>query len=60
MSDEPTKCTSCGVPFENHLGLIGTCEKLETLRRRLQMFQRTFKLTPEQTERINDMLEETK
>ena len=35
MSDEPAKCPSCGVPFEDHLGLIGTCAKLVKLRRQL-------------------------
>lgn len=24
----PSRCPSCGVPFAEHLGLIGTCEKL--------------------------------
>lgn len=25
------KCPSCGIPFENHLGVIGTCEKLQSV-----------------------------
>lgn len=24
----PSRCQSCGVPFVDHVGLIGTCEKL--------------------------------
>jgi hypothetical protein len=27
VSDEP-KCTSCGVPYSAHLGIVGTCAKL--------------------------------
>jgi hypothetical protein len=31
MIDE-LKCPSCGVPYDAHLGLIGTCAELQRLR----------------------------
>jgi len=31
VGDEPT-CSACGVPFSEHLGLQGTCQKLIELR----------------------------
>ena len=57
--DPLAKCPSCGIPYEQHMGLIGTCRKLETLRRRVNEFQRTFNLTPSQCERIKEMLKES-
>ena len=60
MSNEPEKCPACGVPFDYHLGLTGTCQKLSLLRRRVDEFWRTFDLTPLQREQISQMLEESK
>ena len=57
--DPLAKCPSCGILYEQHIGLIGTCRKLEALRRRVNEFQRTFNLTPSQRERIKEMLKES-
>lgn len=61
VSDEPPKCPSCGVPFEDHLGLIGTCGKLEQLKRSLTVFVRVWgDLTEDHKKIINEMLEKSK
>ena len=31
MSVDAPKCPSCGVTYQNHLGLIGTCKKLQEI-----------------------------
>jgi hypothetical protein len=38
MTDEP-KCKNCGVPWIEHLGIEGTCRKLETARTALRVIQ---------------------
>ena len=49
------KCESCGKRWEDHLGLVGTCEKLERARSALKIisiwarFHRGECLTPEDT-----------
>lgn len=34
-ADYYPRCPSCGVPFAEHLGLVGTCQQLTELRKRI-------------------------
>jgi len=58
-SDDIDKCPSCCVPYRYHMGMVETCRKLETLRKRVDVFWRTFDLTPLQRDKINEMLKES-
>ena len=32
-SEARTVCTSCGIPWDQHLGIIGTCQRLQNVKR---------------------------
>jgi hypothetical protein len=34
MTTSPLVCPSCGVPWKDHLGMTGTCAKLQKARER--------------------------
>lgn len=36
---KPTACPACGVQFEDHLGLIETCKRLDEAQRALRVIQ---------------------
>ena len=31
VEGEGPKCLSCGIPYRDHLGLVGTCKKLQEI-----------------------------
>ena len=58
MSRIKNKCVSCGVKFEDHLGLIGTCKKLKNAISTLKVistwatFDNGSELIPEHVEKL--------
>lgn len=46
MSDK-NKCTSCGLPYTEHMGLIGTCAELQRMKRRLKLSMAILNLIAE-------------
>jgi len=46
MSDVPT-CDACGVPFIQHLGIIGTCQKVQDLTKQNRHLEHTASLAKE-------------
>lgn len=38
-NDNPPRCPSCKIPYIQHLGLIGTCEKLLKVEKRIKKLE---------------------
>lgn len=45
--DNPPRCKSCGVPFHNHLGLVGTCRQLQEIKSLLRDWRHRRSGAPE-------------
>lgn len=48
--DPPARCDSCGVPFIEHLGLIGTCADLRRARIRVRTLEHGIRRALEATD----------
>ena len=52
------KCPSCGVPWTEHLGMTGTCAKLEHVKKELTELAKSRKSASWILRRIEDLLKE--